>query len=452
MPHAPDQLLLQLLAIFVAAKVAGELFETVRLPSVLGEILAGIALGPFALHWINPSDTIHSVAEIGAIFVLFSAGLETSPQDLIRVGRKALLVAVAGVVVPFLLGFAYMKWRGDASSEAIFVGAAMVATSVGITARVLGDLRVLATRTAKIILGAAVFDDILGMVLLAVVAGLASGGGLEWVHLGVLVVEAAAFALFMIFLAPHIVRRIQPGMDRLSTQQAPLIVALALCLFLSWLSAKIGMAAIIGAFFAGLMFADYAPRWNLLPRVGGITEFLAPFFFFTIGSRLNVHLFAGKVLYAAIVISFLAIVSKVVGCGLPLWREGWLSALQVGVGMMPRFDCRAGWIAIADCVAVYVCHCCVHDGCDHDPGTAPVAISVPWRDEHDLGAELAPTSNPGIISVLLVRRIHDSFRPRRAGDGGVARHWTGLRLAIGQVRSYRGAGGARPGKVAGTGG
>lgn len=336
MPPAPDLLLFQLLAIFVSAKVAGELFESVRLPSVLGEILAGIALGPFALGWINPSDTIHSVAEVGAIFVLFSAGLETSPQDLVRVGRTALLVAVAGVVVPFVLGFAYMKWLGDATSEAIFVGAAMVATSVGITARVLGDLHVLATRMAKIILGAAIFDDILGMVLLAVVAGLASGNRLEWVHLGVLVVEAAAFTLFMIFVAPHIVRRIQPRMDRLSTQHAPLIVALALCLFLSWLSAKIGMAAIIGAFFAGLMFADYAPRWNLLPRVGGITEFLAPFFFFTIGSRLNVHLFPGNLLYVAIVISFLAIVSKVVGCGLPLWREGRLSALQVGVGMMPR--------------------------------------------------------------------------------------------------------------------
>jgi Kef-type K+ transport system membrane component KefB len=336
MPHAPDQFLLQLLAIFVSAKVAGELFERLRLPSVLGEILAGIALGPFALGWINPSDTIHSVAEVGAIFVLFSAGLETSPHDLIRVGRKALLVAIAGVVVPFVLGFGYMKWLGDATSEAIFVGAAMVATSVGITARVLGDLRVLATRTAKIILGAAVFDDILGMVLLAVVADLASGGGLKWVHLGVLIAEAAAFALFMIFVAPRIVRRMQPRMDRLSSQHAPLIVALALCLFLSWLSVKIGMAAIIGAFFAGLMFADYAPEWNLLPRVGGITEFLAPFFFFTIGSRLNVHLFAGNVLYTALVISLLAIVSKVVGCGLPLWRDGRLSALQVGVGMMPR--------------------------------------------------------------------------------------------------------------------
>ena len=206
-----------------------------------------------------------------------------------------------------------MKWRGDASSEAIFVGAAMVATSVGITARVLGDLHVMATRTARIILGAAVFDDILGMVLLAIVAGLASGGGLEWLHLGVLVAEAAAFALFMIFVAPRIVRRIQPGMDRLSTQHAPLIVALALCLFLSWLSAKIGMAAIIGAFFAGLMFADYAPRWNLLPRVGGITEFLAPFSFSPSAPASTCTCLRGNVLLAAIVISLLAIVSKVVG-------------------------------------------------------------------------------------------------------------------------------------------
>lgn len=336
MPHGPEQLLLELFAIFVAAKVVGELFERIRLPAVLGEILAGVVFGPFALAWINPSDTIHSVAEIGAVFVLFHAGLETSPHDLIRVGRKALLVAMAGIVAPFVLGFAYMRWRGDASTEAVFVGAAMVATSVGITARVLGDLGVLSTRSARIILGAAVFDDILGMVLLAVVAGLASPQGLEWIHLGVLIAEAGAFALFMIFVAPRIVRRMGSGMEQLSTRNASFIVALALCLFLSWLSAKIGMAAIIGAFFAGLMFADYAPRWNLLPRVGSITEFLAPYFFFAIGTRLNIRLFTSEVLAVAVVISVLAILSKVVACGLPLLREGWQNALQVGVGMMPR--------------------------------------------------------------------------------------------------------------------
>jgi len=331
-----EELLLELFAIFVAAKVLAEVFERLSLPGVLGEILAGVGLGPYALNWNRPTDTIHSVAEIGAIFVLFSTGLETSPRDLVRVGRKSLLVAVAGVMVPFLLGFAYMRLRGDLTHEAVFVGAAMVATSVGITARVLADLHVLSTHTAQIILGAAVFDDILGMVLLAIVAGFASRRGPEWLHLGILSAEAAAFALFMIFAAPRIVRRIHPRMEHLSNQNASLVVALAICLLLSWLAAKIGIAAIIGAFFAGLMFADYAPQWNLLSRVNGITEFLAPYFFFTIGSRLNLQLFGANLLITAGIVSLLAIVSKVIGCGLPLIRDGWPAVLQVGVGMTPR--------------------------------------------------------------------------------------------------------------------
>src|SRR6266852_2011735 len=262
-PSGTEQLLLFLFVIFVTTKMLGEIFERLKLPAVPGEILAGVALGPYALGWIPPSDTLRSVAQLGAIFVLFSAGLETSPRDLIRVSRKALLVSVAGVVVPFVLGFAYMKLRGDTTVEAVFIAAAMVATSIGITARALADMNVLSTRTARIILGAAVFDDVLGMLVLAI------------------------------------------------------------CLLLSWLAAKIGMAAIVGAFFAGLMFADYAPRWNLVPRVGGITAFLAPFFFFDIGARLNARLFTGDLLLVAIVISLLAVISKVIGCGLPLISEGW---------------------------------------------------------------------------------------------------------------------------------
>jgi Kef-type K+ transport system membrane component KefB len=334
--HDHNTLLFDLFAIFVAAKVIGEVFERLRLPAVLGEIVAGAVLGPHAFGFISPTDTLRSIAEIGAIFVLFDAGLEINPQDLIKVGRRALLVASAGVVVPFVLGFAYMRWRGGAATESIFVGAAMVATSVGITARVLGDLGVLASRTAKIILGAAVFDDILGMLLLAVVEGMTQSAGVQWVQLGVLAGEAIVFALFMIFIGPRLIRRIRPGMERLSTHNAPLILALAVCLGLSYAAAKIGMAAIIGAFFAGMVFAEYSPEWDLLPRVHAITEFLGPFFFFSIGSQLNIHLFRGDVLVVAIVVSLLAIVSKVIGCGLPLLREDWKTVLRVGVGMMPR--------------------------------------------------------------------------------------------------------------------
>ncbi len=336
MPHSADTFLLELFAIFVWAKVFGEIFEQLSLPSVLGEILAGVLLGPHFTALVVPSNTVNSIAEIGAIFLLFTVGLETRPSELIRVGRQSLRVATAGIIIPFLLGFAYLMHRQEPVHEAVFVAAAMVATSVGITARVLSDLHVLNTRVARIILGAAVFDDILGMVVLTIAAGIAAGGKMQWIHLAVLFAEAIGFAVFMIFIGPHVVRGMRPGLRRMSTHDAPLILSLAICLGLSVAATKIGMAAIIGAFFAGLVFADYAPEWRLAPRAHAINEFLAPFFFYVMGSRLDVHLFGGSVLWVAIVISVLAMLSKLIGCGLPVLREGLPTALRVGVGMMPR--------------------------------------------------------------------------------------------------------------------
>ncbi len=208
------------------------------------------------------------------------------------------------------------------------------------------------------ILGAAVFDDILGMVMLAIVAGLASAGGVNWLRLGVLLGEAVAFALFMIFVAPRIVHRMHPGVDRLSTRNAPLILALAICLLLSWLALKIGMAAIIGAFFAGLMFADLAPRWNLLPKAHAINEFLAPYFFFSIGARLDIGLFTGSVLKTAIVISILAIILEGGGLRLADGRQG--MALGPGgwrrhdAARRSRVDRRPGGTERADCDSGHV--------------------------------------------------------------------------------------------------
>jgi Kef-type K+ transport system membrane component KefB len=338
MPHA-DPLLLELFFVFLWAKVFGEIFEQMGLPAVLGEIFAGVLLGPSVTHGRllqTPSPTLISIAQLGAIFLLFTVGLETRPKDLIRVGRTALWVALGGIVLPFLCGFFYMYLRHAPAHEATFVAAAMVATSVGITARVLGDVNVLNTRVARIILGAAVFDDILGMVLLAVVAGLASQTGIEWLQLAVLFAEAAGFAIFMIFFGPRIVYHIRPGLERMSTRNAPLILALAICLGLSVVAERLGLAAIVGAFFAGLAFAEYSPEWNLQPRAHAINEFLAPFFFFTMGARLDVRVFRGDIWIDAVVLTVLAIVSKVIGCGVPLLREGPRTALRVGVGMMPR--------------------------------------------------------------------------------------------------------------------
>ena len=336
MTHGADPFLLQLLVIFLWAKIFGELFEQLSLPAVLGEILSGVVLGPYLTGFVIPNDATTSFGELGAIFLLFSVGLQIKPKDLIRIGGSALGVALAGVALPFVLGFVYLLLRHHPTHEAAFIGAAMVATSVGITARVFEDLGVTQTLSAKIVLGAAVFDDILGMVLLAVVVGLVSSGSIAWIQLTVLLVEAVGFALIMIFFAPSVIQRMRPGLERMETHNAPLVLALAICLALSVGAEKIGMAAIIGAFFAGLAFAEYAPEWNLIPRVAGINEFMAPFFFFIMGAKLNLTVFNGPLLIAAGVIAVLAILSKFLGCGLPVLREGWDTAIKVGVGMTPR--------------------------------------------------------------------------------------------------------------------
>src|SRR5215472_9140963 len=334
--HTADPFLFQLFFIFVWAKLFGEVFERLRLPAVLGEILAGVVIGPYGAGLVVPTDAIYAIAGIGAIFLLFTVGLETQPKDLISVGRTSLYVALAGIALPLLLGYTYMIARHHPPHEALFVAAAMMATSVGITARVLGDLQVTQTRAARIVLGAAVFDDVLGMIVLAVVVGIVSSTGLEWAQLLITAIEAIGFALIMMFYAPRVVKRMEPGMERMSTRDAPLIIALAICLGLSYAAVKIGMAAIIGAFFAGLAFAEYSPRWNLRERASAITDFLTPFFFFSMGVRLDFKVFDRRLIISAIVITLLAFLSKLIGCGLPVIGSGWKTALKVGMGMTPR--------------------------------------------------------------------------------------------------------------------
>ncbi len=333
---APNQLLIDLFVIFAVTKCFGEIFERFSLPAVLGEILAGITLGPHALGLIHPSDTIYSLAQVSAIFLLFMVGLETSPQEIIQVGGKAIQVALSGMLLTFVLGFGYLSLRHQPAHEAMFLGTAMVATSVGITARVLSDMGLLQTPSAKIILASAVFDDVLGMLLLAFVVGVLSPQGLNWISISVLALEAIGFALFMIYVAPRVMRRVSPRLERLSTRNPHLVMALGICLLLSVAAEKVGLAAIIGAFFAGLIFAEYAHEWNLRSGVSAISEFLTPYFFFILGAQLNIHLFTGPVLVSALVISGLAIFAKIVGCGVPVLSLGRDTALQVGVGMIPR--------------------------------------------------------------------------------------------------------------------
>jgi len=334
----PDsgKVLLELFLMFSSGKLLAEVCERLRQPAVLGEILAGVLLGPSVLALIHPGEMTRGLAEIGAIFLLFTVGLETKPRELFQVGGTAVLVAVLGVIVPFVLGFAYMELSTHAPVESVFVGAAMVATSVGITARVLADNGVLTTKMARVILGAAVLDDILGLIVLAVVSSLASGH-VNYLQLGIVSGEAVGFTLLIIFLGPRIVRNVGPRVERLRTRNSGFILAVILCLGLSLASVYIGMAAIIGAFLAGLALAERSAEAHLYENARPIMEFTTPFFFVLLGAQMNLQAAVQPgVLATAAVICLLAIVSKLIGCGLGALRLGWKPALQIGVGMVPR--------------------------------------------------------------------------------------------------------------------
>ncbi len=321
---------------FAGGKFFAEVFERLRQPAVVGELIAGVVLGPSLLAVLHPGELTRGLAEIGAIFLLFTVGLETKPRDLLQVGWTASLVAVLGVALPFALGFLYMRVIDHSLVESIFVGAAMVATSVGITARVLADAGVLSTRIARVILGAAVIDDILGMIVLAVVSSLSSGQ-VNYLSLGIVAAEAVGFSLLIIFLGSHVVGRLRPAVARFRARNAAFVLSIVLCLGLSLASVYIGMAAIIGAFLAGLALADYSEQYRLRENAHPIMEFLAPFFFVLLGAQVDLHSIDQPGIVGIIaVVCVLAIVSKLIGCGLGALSLGFRDALRIGVGMIPR--------------------------------------------------------------------------------------------------------------------
>ncbi len=281
--------ILTLFVMLVAAKLFAELFERIRQPAVAGEILAGIIIGPSLLGLIAPSEITNVLAEIGVIFLLFNVGLETKPTALLRVGKTALLVAVLGVLAPFAGGWLLMRAWGGNDVQALFLGTAMVATSVGITARVLSAMGMLNTETARIILGAAVIDDILGLIILAIVSGTA-GGSLDLVEIGTTAALAIGFTLFVAFVGAPVVTRAAPRVEALRVGHSLFVFGLILCLGLSAAAMYIGVAAIIGAFLAGMALAEAAEGNEMMHRqTNGVTEFLVPFFLVNIGMQLELR-------------------------------------------------------------------------------------------------------------------------------------------------------------------
>lgn len=371
-------ILVMLFVLYVLAFTGSTVFERFGVPGLIGQIVVGIIIanifwdgsgfagsilgeGSFlglldielALGTSGGSENyniLRIVAELGAIFLLFSVGLETKASDLKRVGKPALAVAVLGVAIPAVLGLTVIFYDQN-PVHALYMAAAMVATSVGVTAKVLSDLRVTDTKEGRIILGAAVIDDVLGMMVLAVVSGISSPGE-GMIGIIAAIVIAVVFVLVVFVFCDKCIPRIDSWycdsegcrpIRESKFQIDKLMFAIALCLFMAALSEFLGLAAIIGAFLAGMMLADYSERWRLKPKVDSMTSFFLPLFFLNVGMQIQASsLMNISVLALSTYIIILAVISKYVGGYIgarisdkTIDKE---SASIIGSGMIPRAE------------------------------------------------------------------------------------------------------------------
>lgn len=336
MEHTTE-ILLSLFLMLAAAKFMAEIFERLHQPAVVGEILAGVLIGPSVLGWVEPNEIISILAEIGVIFLLFNVGLETKPAAILKVGGRALLVAVLGVALPFVAGYGLMTLWGEPTIEALFIGTAMVATSVGITVRVLSALGLLDAPTSRIILGAAVIDDVLGLLVLAVVSSLA-GGNVNYLDIGITAVLALGFTVLIAFVGSPLIKRVAPFMAQLRIQQPVYVMGVIICLGLAIVAADLGISAIIGAFLAGMALAESTEHnHEMHARTNGVTEFLVPFFLVNVGMQVQLEaLTSPAAITLAVAITVVAVLTKFFGCGLASWGMGLRRMMQVGMGMVPR--------------------------------------------------------------------------------------------------------------------
>jgi len=325
-----------MLVVFAAAKLLAELFERLGQPGLLGEILAGVLIGPSVLHLVGPDARMETLAELGVIFLLFRVGLEVNPEELWAVRGTAMIVATIGVLVPLGAGYFFMRWWGAASPAAIFVGAAMVATSVGVTAQALSARGLLSQRASRIILAAAVIDDVLGLIVLAVVAGIAKGK-VNVVDIVVTAALACAFTVVMARWGSHAFRRAVPALhSKLRAGESQFNIAMVSLFALAALAAWTGVAAIVGAFLAGLALSQTATE-RVRDLASGVNELFVPFFLAGIGLHIDLGVLSDRSSITLVAAIFaIAVLTKLVGCGLGAIGLGWREVLKIGFGMVPR--------------------------------------------------------------------------------------------------------------------
>ncbi len=357
-----NNFLYTLAILLVASKLFGELTERVKQPSVLGELLAGVILGGSVLALVPSAHTevgyhtFHLLAELGVAVLLFEIGLETELGDLIKVGPTSALVALTGVVLPFVLGYGsiiFSHKMGMISLDpslvtivAITAGATLTATSVGITARVLSDLNCLHTKEAKIILGAAVIDDVLGLIILGVVSGLIesfrAGGGTEvsLISLASLILKAFGFLVVAILVGNLAGSKLFSVVDKFKVRGAILLFALAFAFLYAYIASILGLAPIVGAFAAGLVLRKVDQFHIIEDSLKPLSDFLTPVFFVMIGAAVNVSVFNPFISanHGVLLVAGLLFVVAVIGkyaSSFSIFEKG-IKKSVVGVGMIPR--------------------------------------------------------------------------------------------------------------------
>jgi Kef-type K+ transport system membrane component KefB len=330
------EILLQLFAILVAAKVGNEIFRRLGQPTVVGEILGGVVAGPAVLGVYQINAETELFAEIGVVLLLFQVGVETRLHELLRVGVTALTVGALGVLLPFGAGFLAAELAGGDLATAVFLAAALTATSVGITSNVLRDLGGLHTRSGRIILGAAIIDDVLAIMILSVATGVAAGS-VSAGRIASLIGIAVLFIVVVLVGGTGILRRRRALLTDPEFAETPFLPGMMLMLGLAALSAVIGLAAIIGAFLAGMVVGESSERHALEAEVAPVAAFFTPFFFGFIGAQVDLAGLANtESILILLGITALAVASKFVGALIGAMRQGVWRAVLVGWGMVPR--------------------------------------------------------------------------------------------------------------------
>jgi len=330
------QILVQLFAILVAAKIGNEIFRRLGQPTVVGEILGGVLAGPAVLGVYEVNAETELFAEIGVVLLLFQVGLETRLHELLRVGSTALAVAVLGVVLPFAGGFAAAAVAGGELPVAIFLAAALTATSVGITSNVLRDLGAISTTSGRIVVGAAVIDDVLAIMILSVASGVAAGSFSAASLLSILAV-AILFIGVVVIGGTRMLRRRRSLLTEPAFADTPFLPGMIFMLGLAALASAVGLAAIIGAFLAGMVVGESSERHALEAEVAPVAAFFTPFFFGFIGAQVDLAALASlDAVLLLIAITALAVFTKFVGAFIGALGQGRARATLIGWAMVPR--------------------------------------------------------------------------------------------------------------------